>query len=212
MSNVSYLPTRLKGSPTVENGKVTPPRRKKYAEVRSREYLTADEIEKLLAAARATGRYSQRDATLVMVMYRHGLRVSEACSLRWDAVDFKAGNIAVNRLKGGIPSTHPLRGPELRALRQLRKDWPDSSYLFVSERAGPMTSSNVRKLLTRLGQHAKLPFPVHPHMLRHATGFKLANDGADTRAIQGYLGHANIRHTTRYTELSPNRFKAFFRD
>jgi type 1 fimbriae regulatory protein FimB/type 1 fimbriae regulatory protein FimE len=75
-----------------------------------------------------------------------------------------------------------------------------------------MTTSNVRRLIARLGKEAGLPFPTHPHMLRHALGFKLANDGHDTRAIQLYLGHRNIRHTVRYTELSPERFKAFFQD
>ena len=124
----------------------------------------------------------------------------------------KAGLLHVNRLKNGVPSTHPLRGPELRSLRQLRRDWPDSPYLFVSGRGGPMTSSNVRKLVTRAGQVAHIPFPVHPHMLRHACGFKLANDGHDTRALQHYLGHKNISHTVRYTELAPDRFKTFWRD
>jgi type 1 fimbriae regulatory protein FimB/type 1 fimbriae regulatory protein FimE len=147
-----------------------------------------------------------------MLMYRHGLRVSEAVALRWEQIDLKAGLMQITRLKNGTPSTHPLRGPELRALRALKRDWPESPYLFASERGGPMTDSNVRKLLARLGRDAKLPFPVHPHMLRHACGYKLANDGHDTRAIQHYLGHKNIMHTVRYTELAPDRFKTFFRD
>jgi type 1 fimbriae regulatory protein FimE len=132
--------------------------------------------------------------------------------LRWDAVDLKAGLLHVSRVKNGMPSTHPLRGPELRALRELRREWPDGPYLFVSERGAPMTPSNVRKLVARLGLAAKLPFPVHPHQLRHACGYKLANDGVDTRSLQHYLGHKNIAHTVRYTELAPDRFKTFFRD
>jgi type 1 fimbriae regulatory protein FimB/type 1 fimbriae regulatory protein FimE len=132
--------------------------------------------------------------------------------LRWEQVELKAGLLHVNRLKNGVPSTHPLRGPELRALRQLRREWPDSPYLFVTERGGPMTSSNVRKLVTRASQVAELPFPAHPHMLRHACGYKLANDGHDTRALQHYLGHRNIAHTVRYTELAPDRFKTFWKD
>jgi Phage integrase family len=103
----------------------------------------------------------------------------------------------------------PLRGPELRALRQLRREWPDSPYLFVSERKGPMTASNVRELVARTGLAARLPFPVHPHMLRHACGYKLANEGHDTRSLQHYLGHKNIAHTVRYTDLAPARFKGF---
>jgi type 1 fimbriae regulatory protein FimE len=212
MESIKGLADQPTGEPRVVNGKVTPPRRRKNIEDRTREYLTADEVEKVIAAARGSGRYGQRDATLVLLMYRHGLRVSEAVALRWESVDLKAGLLHVSRLKNGVPSTHPLRGPELRALRQLRRDYPDGPYLFVSERGGPMTDSNVRKMLTRLGQAAKLPFPTHPHMLRHACGFKLANDGHDTRALQAYLGHRSIRHTVRYTELAPDRFKSFFKD
>jgi type 1 fimbriae regulatory protein FimE len=211
MSNVIALATRKTVSPIAQNGKVKPPTRRKNTATRSREYLTATEIDKLIKAA-AMGRHGQRDVTLVMLMFRHGLRVSEAVALRWDQADLKAGLLHVNRSKGGLASTHPLRGPELRALRALRRDWPDSPYMFVSERGGPMMDSNVRKLVAKFGQDAKLPFPVHPHMLRHACGYKLANDQHDTRSIQQYLGHKNIRHTVRYTELAPDRFKSFFKD
>jgi integrase len=164
----------------------------------------------MLKAATASGRYGPRDRTLVLLTYRHGLRVSEAVTLRWDQVDLDAGLLAVNRSKNGVPSTHPLRGPELRALRELRRAWPDSPYLFASERGGPMTTANAHKVIARLGRAAALPFPVHPHQLRHALGFMLANAGHDTRAIQHYLGHRNIRHTVRYTDLAPDRFNAFF--
>ena len=157
-------------------------------------------------------RYGARDRTLLLLMYRHGLRVSEAIALRWEQIDLKAGLLYVHRLKNGVPSTHPIRGPELRALKQLRRDWPDSPYLFISERGGPMTASNVRKLVTRAGAQAKFDFPVHPHMLRHACGFKLANEGHDTRSLQHYLGHRNIAHTVRYTEMAPDRFKGFWKD
>ncbi len=118
----------------------------------------------------------------------------------------------MNRLKNGSPSVHPLRGPELRALRRLRRDYPPAPYVFVSERGGPMTDSNVRKMVARAGVLARIPFLVHPHMLRHACGYKLANDGHDTRAIQQYIGHRNITHTVRYTELAPQRFNGFWKD
>jgi type 1 fimbriae regulatory protein FimB/type 1 fimbriae regulatory protein FimE len=180
-------------------------------ETRAREYLLPAEVARLIKAAARSGRYGQRDKALVMLMYRHGLRVSEAVSLRWEQVDFEGGMLAVTRAKNGVPSTHPLRGPELRELRQLHREWPDSAYLFCSERGGPMTTSNVRKLLTRLGESIGMPH-LHPHQLRHALGYYLANKGQDTRAIQHYMGHRNIRHTTRYTELAPDRFKDFFRD
>ncbi len=210
-SKVIQLRDRNGSAPIPLNGKVPPPRRKN-SEVRSREHLTSDEVDKLISTARSLGRHGHRDATLILLAYRHGLRVSELVSLRWDMVDLKQGLLHVSRLKNGVTSTHPVRGPELRALRKLQRDYPDTPYLFVTERKGPLTTSTVRKILSRAGEHAKIGFPVHPHMLRHSTGYKLANDGHDTRAIQHYLGHKNIQHTVRYTELAANRFKDFWRD
>lgn len=127
-------------------------------------------------------------------------------------IDMKQGLLHVNRLKNGIASVHPLRGPELRALRKMAREYPDTPYVFVTERKGPLTPDTVRKLIARAGEAARLGFSVHPHMLRHACGYKLANEGHDTRAIQHYLGHKNIQHTVRYTELAPDRFKNFWRD
>jgi len=124
----------------------------------------------------------------------------------------KQGLLHVNRLKNGITSTHPLFGPELRALRVVRRDYSDSEYVFMTERKSPITGSTFRKIVARAGEQAKLGMPIHPHMLRHSTGFKLANDGQDTRSIQHYLGHKNIQHTVRYTEISPVRFKGFWKD
>ncbi len=197
--------------PSTENGKVTPPRRVKNAERRSREHLTPAEVEALIAAAKSVGRHGPRDAALLLVAYRHGLRVSELVALRWDQVDRKLGLLHVNRLKNGVASTHPIRGPELRALRQLEREYP-GPYVFATERGGPMTAATVRKIIARAGVLANLPVPVHPHMLRHACGYKLANAGHDTRAVQHYLGHRNIQHTTRYTALAPDRFRNFWRD
>lgn len=188
------------------------PRRRKNAEVRSREYLTEDEVNALAKAAKSTGRHGHRDATLILLAYRHGLRVSELVALRWDQVDLKQGFLHVQRVKAGTPSTHPLRGPEIRALRKLQRESQPSPYVFVTERRGPLTGSTVRKLVARAGEKAGIGFPVHPHMLRHACGFKLANDGQDTRAVQHYLGHKNIQHTVRYTELNPKRFSNFWQD
>ncbi len=210
-NKVVQLRVRKQTGPILVNGKVPPPRRKN-SEVRSREHLTFDEVDKLILAARSLGRHGHRDATLILLAYRHGLRVSELVALRWDMVDLKQGLLHVNRLKNGVASTHPIRGPELRALRKLQRDYPDTPYLFVTERKGPMTTSAVRKIIARAGNTAEIGFPVHPHMLRHSTGYKLANDGHDTRAIQHYLGHKNIQHTVRYTELSANRFKDFWTD
>jgi len=198
-------------APTLVNRKV-PPRRVPNAAVRSREYLTSTEIEALMAAAKRSGRHGQRDATMILIAYRHGLRVSELVALRWDQIDLKQGTLHVNRLKNGSESIHPLRGPELRALRRAQRDYPSSPYVFLTERKGPLTASSVRKIVARAGRNAGIPFPVHPHMLRHACGYKLANDGHDTRAIQQYLGHKNITHTVRYTELAADRFNGFWQD
>jgi type 1 fimbriae regulatory protein FimE len=183
----------------------SPPRKPKNAEVRPREYLTEDEVQRLMQGARRVGRHGHRDATLILLTYRHGLRVSEVVALLWS-------RLHVRRVKAGAPSVHPLSGPELRALRQLQRESPRSPYLFVSERGGPWSTAGVRKMVARAGDAAALPFPIHPHMLRHAAGFKLANDGHDTRAIQHYLGHQNIQHTIRYTQLAAIRFRDFWRD
>jgi type 1 fimbriae regulatory protein FimB/type 1 fimbriae regulatory protein FimE len=211
MSNIVPLTVTKETGPGTVNGKV-PPLRRKNKDVRSREYLTAAEVDRLMAAAKSLGRHGHRDATLILMAFRHGLRVSELVALRWDMVDLEEGFLHISRLKNGVDAVHPLRGPQMRALRRLRRKYGDSPYLFVTERKGPLTTSTVRKILARAGEHAKIGFPVHPHMLRHSTGYKLANDGHDTRAIQHYLGHKNIQHTVRYTELASGRFKDFWRD
>ncbi len=198
--------------PDTVNGKVAPPRRVPNAARRTREHLTPEEVGQLVEAAGRVGRHGHRDRTLILLAYRHGLRVSELVALRWDQVDLAQGLLHVSRLKHGVPSTHPLRGPELRGLRRLQRESPTSAYVFVTERRGPLTDSAVRRIVARAGAVAELGFPVHPHMLRHGCGYKLANDGHDTRAIQHYLGHRNIQHTVRYTDLAPDRFKGFWKD
>lgn len=127
-------------------------------------------------------------------------------------MDLSQSLLHVYRLKHGVQSTHPLAGIELRALRKLQRDCPSTDFLFMSERKAPLTDHAFRKIITRTGEQAQLVLSVHPHMLRHATGFKLANDGQDTRSIQQYLGHRNIQHTVRYTELSAQRFDRFWAD
>ncbi len=190
----------------------TVPRRPPNSELRTREHLTESEIESLMAAARKTGRHGHRDATLILLGYRHGLRVSELVALRWEQIDLKQGLLHVTRAKNGTPATHPLRGPELRALRKVAREYPDSPYVFASERRGPLTPTAVRKIVKRAGKTAKLGIDAHPHMLRHSCGYYLANKGADTRAIQAYLGHRSISNTVQYTALAPGRFKDFWQD
>jgi integrase len=185
------------------------PSRRPNAELRPREHLTEREVESLITAAKAN-RWGQRDATMILMAFRHGLRASELCSLQWSDVEFETGNLHLRRAKGGATATHPLLGDELRSLRALKRE-AKSPFIFVSERGAPFSVSGLAKLIERAGIEAKLPFKVHPHMLRHSTGYALANKGTDTRTLQAYLGHRSIQSTVRYTELAPGRFKNLWR-
>ena len=196
-------------SPSTVNRTVGPLRRPN-AETRTREYLTAAEVESLMEATKANRR-GHRDATMILVAYRHGLRAAEVVDMRWEQVDFFAATLAVRRVKKGTPATHPIRGDEIRALRRLQRESSPGPFLFVSERGAPFTPAGFAKMVERAGIAAKLEFKAHPHMLRHACGYALANAGHDTRSLQAYLGHRNIQHTVRYTELAPTRFKDFWR-
>ena len=194
--------------PAQANRTVTP-RRRPNAEIRPREHLTEREVERLIEAAKGN-RHGQRDATMILLAFRHGLRASELCELQWSDVEFEGATLHLRRAKGGATGTHPLLGDELRALRALKRA-ANTSFIFVSERGASFSTSGFAKLIERAGVEAKLPFPVHAHMLRHACGFVLANKGTDTRTLQGYLGHRSIQSTVRYTELAPDRFKNLWR-
>jgi integrase len=189
-----------------------PPRKPKNDDVRGREHLTPAEVEQVAVAAAEIGRNCFRDALMIRVGFRHGFRVSELVGLRRDQLDLPNGLMHVRRAKGGLPSTHPMGAWEIRALNKLAKNGPESPYVFVSERGSPLTESAFFKMFARAGRAAGLPLSVHPHMLRHSCGYKLANEGRDTRAIQAYLGHKSIANTVRYTALSPTRFKDFWSD
>jgi type 1 fimbriae regulatory protein FimB/type 1 fimbriae regulatory protein FimE len=197
--------TASASTPTIVNSSVA------RSKARTREYLTGSEVEALMATARKASRYGHRDATMILIAYRHGLRASEVCDLQWHQVELATGRLHVRRNKRGTPSVHPLQGDEIRALRRLQREQEASPHVFTSERGGPMTPKSFHTLILRLGERAKMPFPIHPHMLRHACGFALANAGHDTRALQAWLGHRNIQHTVRYTELAPDRFRDFWR-
>ena len=198
-------------APNPVNRKVTPIRRPN-SEYRTREYLLPNEVEKLIEAAKQN-RWGHRDSTMILTAYRHGLRVSELIDLRWEQIDFNTANLHVRRIKHGTPSTHPINGDELRALRRLQREQnPKSAFVFASERKSPFTPSGFAWIIKQCGIKANLEFQCHPHNLRHSTGFYLANKGIDTRAIQAYLGHKNIQHTVLYSTLSPNRFKEFWND
>ncbi len=196
------------GSPNTEKPRVSRGRQANRA-YRTREHLTPDEVAKLIEVAKRC-RWGQRDAAMLLITYRHGLRASEVCDLKWDAVDFKAATLHVNRAKSGSAATHPLAGDELRALRSLRKDNPHAAFMFVSERGTPFSVDGFNYLVKRAGTDAGIPFAVHAHMLRHACGYALANRGVDTRTLQDYLGHRSIQSTVRYTALASGRFKGLW--
>ena len=196
--------------PNTVNGSV-PPKRPTNTELRTREYLTEAEVERLMKAAKH-GRYAQRDATLILIAFRHGLRASEIAGLEWSQIEWgRNPTLHVRRAKKGTPAAHPIQGDELRALRELQRN-TTGAFVFETERGGPFTAGAINRLIKRIGERAGFDFIVHAHMLRHACGYALANRGHDTRALQAYLGHKNIQHTVRYTELSPTRFKDFWRN
>ncbi len=186
--------------------------RKPNAAYRQREHLTEGEVYELIGAARGNRR-GMRDAALIFTMYRHGLRVSEACALDWSAIDFEQKELHVRRAKLGKPATHPIRGDELRALRRLNREAgaPGHGPVFLSERGTAFTRDGISKLIARAGEVAGFGFRVHPHMLRHACGFALAKAGHDTRRLQDYLGHKSIKSMVRYTELDASKFSDFWR-
>ncbi len=203
----------LMEAPTPLNVTVAARARRQAAKTRrAREYLTEKELERLMDAAR-DNRWGHRDATAILMAYRHGLRASELVALRWDDFDLTTGRLHVRRGKGGASSVHPVGGKEMRALRRLQREAETRSpYVFVSERGAPLSVAGYQRMVARAGKSARFAFLIHSHMLRHSCGYKLANDGQDTRAIQHYLGHRSIASTVRYTALAPDRFKHFWKD
>ncbi len=171
-----------------------------------RDHLTPTEITCLLKAVKRS-RNSDRDYALVLMMYRHGLRRSEAAGLRWADIDLKGATIYVRRKKGSRSGRHPLYGNEIRALRKIQSDSP---YVFLSERGSPISVRRISALVREAGKRAEFDFEVNSHLLRHSCGYYLANNGLDTRLIQDYLGHANIQNTVRYTQLSAKRFEGLW--
>ena len=198
-------------APSSEICTVAHPLRKANADYRTREHLTEREVERLIEAAK-NNRWGHRDATMVLIAFRHGLRASELVDLRWEQVDLENAILHVRRAKNGNPATHPLTGKELRALRRLQRENPASPFVFVSERGTPFAVRGFQGMVERAGVAAGFDMKIHPHMLRHSCGYKLANEGVDTRTIQAYLGHKSIQHTVKYTELAPTRFRSLFRD
>jgi type 1 fimbriae regulatory protein FimB/type 1 fimbriae regulatory protein FimE len=150
---------------------------------------------------------------MILLAYRHALRVSELVRLRWSDVDFNSGSLNVKRLKGSKSGVHPIEGDELRALRKLKGEGSSGEFVFMSERKAPVAPAAFRTLLMRVARRAGLGrLKIHPHMLRHATGYALANKGIDMRSLQDYMGHANIQNTVGYTQLNASRFRGIWRE
>lgn len=177
---------------------------------RAKDFLSEGELATLLDSAKA-GRHGVRDHLLLLVMFGHGLRVSEAVAFRRDEVDLDRARLWVRRLKGGLSVEQPIAGDRLRAFRRYLALRADAlPWLFISERGQPLTRQSVNYLIGAAADRARLA-PVHPHMLRHSRGFALANKGCDLRLIQDYLGHRDPRHTVHYTRTEGRRFEGLWR-
>lgn len=181
------------------------------AELRPREYLEEEEVERLIKGARKIGRHRIRDALIIRMAAKHGYRASEICALRWVDIDFNSRNpkVRVVRLKGSEDSVHFLNREELLALKKVRDLYPGSPYVFGHERGSKLSPGAFWRIVKRAGEVAGFEFPVHPHMLRHACGYRLTNEGRDTRSVQAYMGHKKPENALIYTKMSPNRFRNF---
>lgn len=190
-----------------------PPTKPKNEDRRGREFLFPNEVKALRKAVRKASRtLGHRDDTLIFMMYRHALRVGEVVNLRWDQISLSQRKIYVRRQKKGPPSFHFLEADEIAALELLKKtQLPESVYVFSNQNGEQLSTRTVHWIVARAGNLAGVPFSIHPHMLRHAKGYQLANRGTDTRAIQLYFGHKWITSTTRYTDVDPERFRGFGR-
>lgn len=179
------------------------------AKAELKRYLTVEEVERLAAAA-IERRHGYRDSWMIRIAFRHGFRAQEIVDLEWSDIHLDSDSpfVFVKRVKNSNDSSHAIKGDEVRALRKIRRDYPNSKYVFTTAQHNQFTTRGFHKLIAESGRAADFEFEVHPHMLRHACGYHLANQGVDTRAIQDYLGHREIRHTVRYTQIAPERLKA----
>ena len=188
------------------------PRRRPNAELRTREYLTETEVEKLIKAA-GTNRWGHRDATMILVAYRHGLRVSELVDLRWDQVDFDKATLAVRRVKAGTPATHPIIGDEMRALRRLQREQdPRSPFVFTSERGAPFSTAGFARMVERAGEAARSRLQGAPAYAAPRLRLRAGQQGpryAGRCRLTSDTGISSTRCATR--NLSPDRFKDFWR-
>ncbi len=183
--------------------------RRKNKAYRSREYLTTKEVYQLISAAGNRGRHKERDRCLILLMFRHGLRASEAAELKWDAIMLEEAEISISRAKNSNDGTHQLQPDEVEALIKVRELYPKSYFVFPNERGEHITPDGISKIIERAAADAGLRIKAHPHMLRHSCGYYLANQGVPTADIQDWLGHRNIQNTVKYTAQNPKRFEKF---
>ena len=178
----------------------------------SRDYLHSSEIDKLLMAAKSFPRHGLRNHLMILVAYRHALRISEVTNLRVSDINLDEGRIYCRRLKGSVTNTHPMDGDEIRLCRRWFKERPKTAidFIFVSERGSPLTRQSAWRIVAEAGERAKLDLDIHPHMLKHSCGYYLANKGLDTRLIQDYMGHKQIQNTVRYTATNAKRFEGLW--
>ena len=175
-------------------------------------HLTDPEVNSLIAAAKRVSRHPHRDATMILMAYRHGLRVSEVVDLTWDRISFEQATVWVDRAKGSKSGMHPISGTELRALRQLRRESPSTQFVFTSKQGVPLSVDSMQYMMRRCGEAARLPVHVHPHMLRHACGYHMTNKlRIPTRMVQEWLGHVDIDNTLIYTEVDVEGFRHVWR-
>jgi type 1 fimbriae regulatory protein FimB/type 1 fimbriae regulatory protein FimE len=200
MSSVVQLRTSQAEKPTVSTG------RQANEAYRTREYLTEAEIERLLKAA-GKSRNPVRDRLLILLAFRHALRVSELVDVKVEQIDLKAATIYIRRAKNGTPGIHGLQGDEMRLIRELLRAQPNSTFLFLSKRKAPLSVDGAQKLIERLGEAAGFAFPIHAHMLRHSAGYALAGRGVDTRTLQAFMGHRSISNTVIYTAVADKRVR-----
>lgn len=176
-----------------------------------RRFLTAKEVQAMMQAARQ-GPTGERDYCLILLAFRHGMRISELLDLHYHDLDLNEGRVNVRRLKNGFSTIHPLRFDEREAIERwslVRAGWKaadKTDALFISRRGTALSRQQAYRIIRSAGENAGTVTHTHPHMLRHACGYELAERGTDTRLIQDYLGHRNIRHTVRYTTSNAARF------